>query len=157
MPESIVQAMQSQSTAERKKRAMILESEGLRQKEINEAEGKRQSLILSSEALRQEEINKATGESQAIKMKAEAIAESIKKVSEAIDSPNGAAAVSMIVAEKYVDAFAKIAQESTTVLIPSNPSDIAGMVSQAMTIMNRLGKEKDEAPKLPEKKMATLS
>lgn len=40
--------MQMQVEAERKKRAAILESEGIREAEINVAEGKRQSRILAS-------------------------------------------------------------------------------------------------------------
>lgn len=40
--------MQMQVEAERKKRAAILESEGIREAEINVAEGKRQARILAS-------------------------------------------------------------------------------------------------------------
>lgn len=40
--------MQMQVEAERKKRAAILDSEGIREAHINVAEGKRQSTILAS-------------------------------------------------------------------------------------------------------------
>ena len=40
--------MQMQAQAERKKRAAILESEGVRTAEINVAEGQKQSVILAS-------------------------------------------------------------------------------------------------------------
>lgn len=40
--------MQMQVEAERRKRAAILESEGIREADINVAEGKRQSRILAS-------------------------------------------------------------------------------------------------------------
>lgn len=40
--------MQMQVEAERRKRATILESEGVREADINVAEGKRQSRILAS-------------------------------------------------------------------------------------------------------------
>ena len=39
-------------------------------------------------------------------------------------------AVSMQVAEKYVDAFGNLAKTNNTVLLPSNPGDVSGMVSQ---------------------------
>lgn len=42
------EAMQMQVEAERKKRATILESEGVREADINVAEGKRRSRILAS-------------------------------------------------------------------------------------------------------------
>merc|ERR1719430_2173657 len=50
LPERIQEAMQMQVEAERKKRAAILESEGIRSAEINVAEGRKQSAILKSEA-----------------------------------------------------------------------------------------------------------
>jgi hypothetical protein len=48
LPERVQEAMQMQVEAERKKRAAILESEGIRAADINIAEGKRQAKILSS-------------------------------------------------------------------------------------------------------------
>src|SRR3989338_6717327 len=45
MPEDIRKAMELQMTAERQKRARILESEGIRQSHINESEGQRQAQI----------------------------------------------------------------------------------------------------------------
>lgn len=48
LPSRVQEAMQMQVEAERKKRATILESEGVREAEINVAEGKRQSRILQS-------------------------------------------------------------------------------------------------------------
>ena len=48
MPARVQEAMQMQVEAERKKRAAILESEGIKTAEINVAEGKKQSRILAS-------------------------------------------------------------------------------------------------------------
>lgn len=75
--------MQMQVEAERRKRAAILESEGVREADINVAEGKRQARILASEAQRMEEINKAQGEAQALLAVAEARAKSLNMVSKA--------------------------------------------------------------------------
>lgn len=60
-PESIVQAMHQQVSAERKKRADVLESEGKRLAAINVAQGMRESMILESEASRLKIINCAEG------------------------------------------------------------------------------------------------
>jgi hypothetical protein len=48
LPARVQDAMQMQVEAERKKRAAILESEGIREAEINVAEGKKRAKILSS-------------------------------------------------------------------------------------------------------------
>ncbi|XP_059631321.1 uncharacterized protein LOC132274152 isoform X5 [Cornus florida] len=54
-------AMEMQAEAEHKKRALVLESEGERQAQINIADGKKYSLILASEGERQAQINIADG------------------------------------------------------------------------------------------------
>lgn len=48
LPSRVNEAMQMQVEAERKKRAAILESEGIRAADINVAEGKRQAKILEA-------------------------------------------------------------------------------------------------------------
>lgn len=87
LPEKVQEAMQMQVEAERKKRAAILESEGLREASINKAEGEKQSKILVSEAQQLEQINKARGEADALAKVAYAKAESIKIVSMALSQP----------------------------------------------------------------------
>lgn len=43
-------------------------------------------------------------------------------------------------AEQYVSAFSKLAKDSNTVLLPSNPSDVTSMVAQAMGVYGALTK-----------------
>src|SRR5690625_4224646 len=73
-PEGVVEAMHRQVTAERSKRAEILDSEGQRQSAINIAEGRKQSVILASEAIKSEQVNIAAGEAGANKIQAQATA-----------------------------------------------------------------------------------
>ncbi|KAJ3315519.1 hypothetical protein HDU76_002177 [Blyttiomyces sp. JEL0837] len=137
-PDNVVAAMHQQVSAERRKRAEILESEGARQAAINVAEGKKQSLILESEAMKAKQINQALGEAEAIQLRAVANAESIERIAKAIEG-NGASsrdAVALSVAEKYVDAFSNIAKESSTVIVPSNVADAASMVTQMLSVFD---------------------
>ena len=140
-PALVVEAMHRQVTAERSKRAEILESEGQRQSAINIAEGKKQSVILASEALRAEQINRASGESEAILMKAKATASGIEAVAKSISDGRDAAqgAISLSVAEKYVDAFAQLARESTAVVVPGNVGDISGMIATGLSVYGKVG------------------
>lgn len=141
LPNRVQEAMQMQVEAERKKRAAILESEGVREAEINVAEGKKQSIILASEANKQEQINGAAGEANAIVAKAKAKAESIRLLAESIGEENGTNAVGMKIAEQYVAAFNNLAQKGNTVIIPSTTNDVSSMVAQAMTIYKNLSSE----------------
>ena len=153
-PAPVVEAMHRQVTAERSKRAEILDSEGQRQSAINIAEGKKQSVILASEALRSEQINRASGEAEAILLKAQATAAGIDAVARAISEGREAAkgAVSLSVAEKYVDAFGKLAKESTAVVVPGNVGDIGGLIAQAMAVYGKVseGQAKGLATKMLE-------
>ncbi|CAG8953216.1 hypothetical protein HYFRA_00003417 [Hymenoscyphus fraxineus] len=140
-PEGVVAAMHRQVTAERSKRAEILESEGQRQSAINIAEGRKQSVILASEALKSEQINMASGEAEAILLKAKATAAGIEAVGRSISEGKEAAqgAVSLSVAEKYVDAFGKLAKEGTAVVVPGNVGDIGSMIASAMAVYGQVG------------------
>lgn len=139
-PEPVLHAMHRQVSAERSKRAEILESEGQRQAAINIAEGQKASVILASEADKLNKINAAAGEAEAILLKARATAKGIEEVAEAIKKNGYAAqgAVSLRVAEQYVDAFGKLAKESNTIVIPQSLGDLGGLVAGAMGIYGKV-------------------
>ncbi|KAF9176836.1 hypothetical protein BGZ51_009585 [Haplosporangium sp. Z 767] len=146
-PERVVESMHQQVSAERTKRAQILDSEGSRQAAINVAEGHKQSTILQSEADKAEQINKATGEAEAILLRAQANAESIRQIADAItNTPGGHYAVSLTVADKYVDAFAQLAKETNTLILPATANDAAGMVAQALTVFDSITKKRGVVP-----------
>jgi regulator of protease activity HflC (stomatin/prohibitin superfamily) len=136
-PEAILRSMQAQITAEREKRAVIATSEGKRQQEINIADGQRQAAILASEGQKQAAINKAQGEAAAIQLVADATANAVRAVGTAIASPGGTSAANLKVAELYIGAFSNLAKTNNTLIIPSNLSDVAGLVASAMTVLDR--------------------
>ncbi|MBK0393434.1 SPFH domain-containing protein [Ramlibacter algicola] len=135
-PEAILRAMQSQITAEREKRALIAASEGRRQEQINIATGEREAFIARSEGEKQAEINKAQGEAAAILAVAEATAGAIRQVADAIRQPGGDQAVQLKVAERAVDAFRTLANESqTTLIVPSHLGEVSGLIASAMRLV----------------------
>lgn len=146
-PDGVVAAMHRQVTAERSKRAEILDSEGQRQSAINIAEGRKQSVILASEALQMEQINTANGEAEAIRAKQRATAQGIDAVSQAIAAggSNARGAVSLSVAERYVDAFGQLAKEGTSVVVPGNVGDMGGMIASAMAVYGKVSEGNERA------------
>jgi len=139
-PSGVVEAMHRQVTAERSKRAEILESEGQRQSAINIAEGRKQSVILASEALKAEKVNLADGEAKSILLRAEATARGIEAVAMSMKQGGQAAqnAVGLSVAEKYVAAFGQLAKQGTAVVVPGNVGDMGGMIASAMAVYGKV-------------------
>ncbi|MDO5352765.1 MAG: SPFH domain-containing protein [Succinatimonas sp.] len=133
-PEAVLQAMQRQITAEREKRAVIFESEGRKQEQINLANGDREAAIAKSEGEKQSEINIAEGKAQATLMMAKASAEAIRQIAMATQTVGGDTAVNLKVAEQYIEAFGKLAKEGNTLIVPNNLGDISSMVSSVMKI-----------------------
>ncbi|MBU0499487.1 MAG: paraslipin [Gammaproteobacteria bacterium] len=134
-PKEILHAMQAQITAEREKRALIAASEGRKQEQINIATGEREAFIQRSEGEKQAAINQAQGEATAVITVAEATAQAIHQIAQAIQSPGGMDAVNLKVAEKYVEAFAGVAKQGNTLILPGNMAEIGSMVAAAMSIV----------------------
>lgn len=146
-PNEILRAMQAQITAERDKRARIAQSEGLKIEQINLAAGEReaeiqrsqgeaQASINTSEAEKISKIKHAQGEAEALRLVAQASADAISIIAQSINQPGGTEAVKLKVAEQYVDAFAKLAKENNTLIMPANVADLGSLVSAGMNIIN---------------------
>jgi regulator of protease activity HflC (stomatin/prohibitin superfamily) len=134
-PAEILHAMQAQITAERGKRALIAQSEGRRQEQINIASGEREAAIARSEGEKQAAINRAQGEAAAILALADASANALRQVGEAIRSPGGIDAVNLRVAEEYVNAFGKLAKTNNSIIVPANMGDMSGLIASALQIV----------------------
>ena len=135
-PKEILHAMQAQITAEREKRALIAASEGRRQEQINIATGEREAFIARSEGEKQAAINEAQGEAASITAVADATAAAIERIAAAIRQPGGEQAVQLKVAERAVDAYARVADKSTTTLIvPGNMTEVSSLIASAMKMV----------------------
>lgn len=143
-PQSIKDAMEKQMRAEREKRAVIAESEGDRQAKMNRADGDRQELIARSEGEKQKRINEADGKAAEIEAIAKATAQGISDISKAIQIDGGKEAVNLRIAEQYIQEFGKLAKASNSLIIPSNLSDIAGMVAAVGSVLTAPDKLKQK-------------
>ena len=135
-PQSIRDAMEKQMRAEREKRATIAESEGTKQAKINVAEGDKQELIKRSEGEMQKRINEAAGRASEIEQVAKATANGLRAISSAISEENGLNAVNLRIAEQYLLAFGNMAKTNNTLILPSDLTNIAGIVATATSVFN---------------------
>jgi len=125
-PADLVQSMGRQMKAEREKRAEILQAEGQRASEILRAEGAKQAQILEAEGRREAAFRDAEGRERL----AEAEAKATTMVSEAV-SRGDIAALNYFIAEKYLEAFGKIAQSPNqkVLMLPIEATSVIGSLA----------------------------
>lgn len=137
-PRDVLDAMEKQMRAEREKRARILESEGMRDSQINNAEGRKQDVIKQSEADKQRQINQAQGQAEAILSVARATAEGTKLVAAALSTDGGRDAATLRVAEEYIKQLGQMATNSDLLIVPSNVGDPNAMIATAFGVFDRV-------------------
>jgi len=133
-PQDVLGAMEKQMRAEREKRAVILNSEGVRDAKINEAEGEKQRVIKESEAIQTQQINEAQGEAAAILAVATATAQGLREVAAAVIDQGGPDAMQLRIAEQYITQFGNLAKAGNTFVVPSNLADLTSMMALATDI-----------------------
>ncbi len=115
-PERIAQTMELQMTAERQKRADILEAEGLKQSASLRAEGEAEARVKAAEGEAQAIIREAEAHALARVRRAQAEAESIRVIRDAIGDEN---LVQYLVALRYLETLPTIASSpASKVFIP---------------------------------------
>jgi len=142
-PPDITNAMTRQMKAEREKRAVITEAEGEKQAAVTRAEGAKQSAILQAEGRREAAFRDAEARERA----AQAEAAATKSVSDAIES-GSVNALNYFVAQKYVEAFGKLADspQQRTIIVPADFAGIAGSIAGVTELVNAARRESTAPP-----------
>ena len=141
---TIEHAMEQQMRAEREKRAEILSSEGEKESRINISRGQRQEAINISKGERQRMINTSEGKSRAIEIVSIATAEGLKDIASALQLPKGRTAMSVRLAEQYVEKFGEILKGTETSVLPSGIANVKGLLNSilpSLTSSNKGGAE----------------
>lgn len=142
---AVQESMELQMSAERRKRAAILTSEGERESSVNSARGKaeaqvldaearQKAVILAAEAEQKSIVLKAQAERQKEVLRAQATAEAIQIVTQALKSdPQAAEAGKVLLALSYLDMGTKVGQSDSSKVMfmdpRSIPATLQGMLS----------------------------
>jgi regulator of protease activity HflC (stomatin/prohibitin superfamily) len=62
------------------------------------------------------------------------------RVAEASRAPGGAEAIQLKVAQQYIEEFGKVINNADTIILPSNLSDVAAMITTAMNVVQQTRK-----------------
>jgi len=114
----VQQAMEQQTSAERRRRAMILEAQGERRSAIEEAQGEKQSNIIRAQGEKQSQILEAQGDAISTVLRAKS-AESMGE---------------RAIIDKGLESLENIGQsESTTFILPQELSSMLGRYGKHLT------------------------
>jgi regulator of protease activity HflC (stomatin/prohibitin superfamily) len=149
-PSKAVQdSMELQMSAERRKRAAILTSEGDREAQVNSARGnadaqvlaaeaKKQAVILDAEAQQQSILLKAEAERQSKLLQARAVAESMQLLANTLETdPQAAAALQYLLAQNYLDMGTKIGQSESSKVLFLDPRSVMGTIEGMKEVLDQ--------------------
>jgi regulator of protease activity HflC (stomatin/prohibitin superfamily) len=134
---AVLEAMELQMSAERKKRAAILNSEGERESAVNTAKGRAEAQVLEAEARQKSVILSAEAERQQQVLKAQAIAESTKIISEQLSTnPDAQKAVEVLFALGYLDMGNNIGKSNSSKVMFMDPRNIPATLEGIKSIVS---------------------
>jgi regulator of protease activity HflC (stomatin/prohibitin superfamily) len=133
-PEDVRITMEKQMTAERNRRAVVLQAEGEKQANIARAEGEKQAAITRAEGEKQAAILQAEGQAQARLTAITAEAESIRRISDGITGGQGNPAQYLIMM-KYIDSLREMSR--------SNNSKVVFMPVETSSVLSSIGAFKE--------------
>ncbi|MFB6244351.1 MAG: SPFH domain-containing protein [Halobaculum sp.] len=114
----VQQAMEQQTSAERKRRAMILEAQGERRSAIEEAEGEKESNIIRAQGEKQSQILEAQGDA----------------ISTVLRAKSAQSMGERAIIEKGMETLESIGQgESTTFVLPQELTSLVGRYGKTLS------------------------
>jgi regulator of protease activity HflC (stomatin/prohibitin superfamily) len=134
-PDDIRHAMEKQMRAERERRAVIKEAEGVKASDILQAEGKQQSQVLAAEGAARARIIAAEAEAQARVATAQAEAQAIEMLKKALpNSDPGQYCITM----HYINTLPKMMEgkDSKTILVPYEATNVAGALTSLKELVS---------------------
>ena len=150
-PEDVRITMEKQMTAERNRRALVLQAEGDRQAAITRAEGEKQAAVTRAEGEKQSAILAAEGAAQARQRNAEGEAQAIALVAEAMHEHGNPA--QYLITTRYIESLRDMTRtnNSKVIFMPIETSAMLSSVGAIKEVLSQTGQasgEKD-APSPP--------
>lgn len=153
-PEDVRVTMEKQMTAERNRRALVLQAEGERQASITRAEGEKQAAVTRSEGEKQSAILQAEGLAQARLRQAEAEAQAITQVAEAMEQHGNPA--QYLITSRYIESLRDMTKSNNAkvIFMPVETSTMLSAVGTIKEMFDETGSTKrDDSPPPPPRQL----
>lgn len=145
--------MELQMSAERRKRAAILTSEGDREAAVNSAKGKAEAQVLDAEAQQKAAILKAEGQQKTIilqaqaerqqqVLKAQATSEALQIVAQTLQAePDARDALQFLLAQHYLEMGTQIGSSDSSKVMFMDPRSIPATIEGMRSIISKEGRD----------------
>jgi regulator of protease activity HflC (stomatin/prohibitin superfamily) len=145
-PEDVRITMEKQMTAERNRRALILQAEGDKQAAITRAEGEKQAAVTRSEGNKQSAILDAEGAAQARLTAASAEAQAINQIAQVIGNPEQTA--QYLITARYIESLRDMTttQNAKVIFMPVETSAMLSSVGALKEVFSETGEKKEQLP-----------
>jgi len=144
-PEDVRITMEKQMTAERNRRALVLQAEGDRQAAITRAEGEKQAAVTRAEGEKQSAILAAEGAAQARLRNAEAESEALGRIAQAI--PGGDPGHYLITV-RYIESLRDMTRtnNSKVIFMPVETSSMLSSLGAIKEVLSQTGEQDQKEP-----------
>jgi regulator of protease activity HflC (stomatin/prohibitin superfamily) len=143
---AVLDAMEMQMSAERKKRAAILTSEGEREAAINSARGQAEAQILNAEAKQRSVLLAAEAERQQQILRAQGIAASTKTLSDCLqENAEAHKAVEVLFALGYLEMGTEIGRSDSAKVLFLDPRTVPAALEGIKTVIGDLPTRESKA------------
>lgn len=135
---SVVESMEKQMTAERRKRATVLDSEGEKEAAINVARGRAEALVLDAEAQSRAVVVAAEASAQQQKLLAEARGQAAAALAEVLQQhPTAAEALRLLLAKDWMTMGEQLAQAKGGSVLMVDPQSPASLLAALRNLQQR--------------------
>ena len=148
-PEDVRVTMEKQMTAERNRRALVLQAEGERQAAITRAEGEKQAAVTRSEGEKQSAILQAEGLAQARLRQAEAESQAIAQVAEAMHEHGNPA--QYLITTRYIESLRDMTKSNNAkvIFMPVETASMLSSVGAIKEMISETGGRATDSPNNP--------
>src|SRR5438045_5047531 len=148
-PEDVRVTMEKQMTAERTRRALVLQAEGDKQAAITRAEGEKQAAITRAEGEKQSAILAAEGAAQARLRNAEAESEAITRIAKSMHEHGNPA--QYLITTRYIESLRDMTKSNNAqvIFMPVETSSMLSSIGAIKELISETGSKRDESEPPP--------
>ncbi len=142
-PEDVRITMEKQMTAERNRRALVLQAEGDRQAAITRAEGEKQAAVTRAEGEKQSAILAAEGAAQARLRAAEAESEALSRIAQSVPGDPS----QYLITTRYIDSLRDMTKTNNAkvIFMPVETSAMLSSIGAIKEVLSQTGDRDDQS------------